>query len=139
MSFQDNIEKCVPVIGNMQHGQIFPTQMFGENSTYKWAFIGCAHTGDSKVAFGRAPEPTGPFECFALMDANPLMPLPGANFTYCMYPHPWAFKDAVDDLMITWSEGTLQGNVVAARIRLQTEWLSHNTLVKDNSHVIVEQ
>ena len=105
----------------MQHGQIFPTRMFGRNSRYKWAFIGCAHTGDSSVVFGRAPEPTGPFKCFQLMDANPLMSLPKENFTYCMYPHSWAFKDLVDDLMITWSEGTLNGNVVAVRVRLQTE------------------
>jgi hypothetical protein len=55
------------------------------------------------------------------MDANPLISLPTGGFTYCMYPHTWAFENEVDDLLITWSEGSLAGNVVAARVRLQTE------------------
>ncbi|KAM3089285.1 hypothetical protein ACMFMG_000889 [Clarireedia jacksonii] len=112
--------EATPVLHNYQHGQIFPTTLFGEESPYRYGFVGCTHTGDSKVMFGRARRAWGPFEIVELMTANPLGKTSGLGFTYCMYAHPWAFAQSKGDLMITWSEGGMTGGVVAVKVRFET-------------------
>jgi hypothetical protein len=110
--------RCVPVFRNMQHGQIWKTKMFSTSSRSQWAFIGCNATGDSQVIFGRSSAPELPFTTAKLMTASPLIKQPDSSFTYCMYPHPWAFDGEKGDLMITWSEGGMKGNIVAVKVRL---------------------
>lgn len=112
-----NSMHCAPVLTNMQHGQIWKMKMFGSESP--WAFIGCNATGDSQVIFGRSSRPDEPFTTVKLMTADPLIKQPDSSFTYCVYPHPWAFDMDKGDLMITWSEGGMGGNVVAVKVRLR--------------------
>ncbi|PQE19898.1 splicing factor u2af 35 kda subunit protein [Rutstroemia sp. NJR-2017a BVV2] len=113
-------KEAAPVLHNYQHGQIFPTKLFGEESPYRYGFVGCTHTGDSKVMFGRARRAWGPFEIVELMTAHPLGKTSDLGFTYCMYAHPWAFPQSKGDLMITWSEGGMTGGVVAVKVRFET-------------------
>ena len=99
--------------------------MFGP--TYKYAFIGCNAQGDSKVQFGRATEPQGPFEVVPLDDVelyalNTREDKGIFDFRYCVYPHPWAGDlSGKGDLMISWSEGGMTGGVLGAMVRLATE------------------
>lgn len=69
--------------------------------------------------FGRARAPEGPFETVELMTAYPLGHLKNFKHTSCMYAHPWAFSESKGDLMVTWSEGGPEGNVVAIKIRFE--------------------
>jgi Domain of unknown function (DUF4185) len=110
-----------PVFTSMQHGQIFQTDMFGRDSVWEWAFIGCNCFADSKVMMGRAMDPQGPwqihfvegFKAYRHVDAS-------QDYLYCFYPHPWAFDGKKGDLMISWSEGGLNGSVIADLLRFQT-------------------
>ena len=114
--------KLAPVMQDMQHGQICKTEMFGTNSIFKFAFIGCNSWGDSTIRMGRASSPQGPWEIVALNvklyhlnDAQWAGP-----FRYCVYPHPWACDISKGDLMISWSEGGMTGGVLAVQVRLKT-------------------
>jgi len=70
-------------LARFQHGQIFPTTMFG--SSHPWAFIGCSAFGDSKIIIGRGQQPEGPWETVPLMDADVIFQKPKDwVFTYCM-------------------------------------------------------
>lgn len=51
--------QLAPVIRDMQHGQIFKTAMFGPDSPFQYAFIGCNARGDSTIQMGRAAAPQG--------------------------------------------------------------------------------
>jgi len=45
---------------DMTQGQVFKTSMFGQESSYRWAFIGCNSFADSKILMGRSEIPEGP-------------------------------------------------------------------------------
>ncbi|KAI9650491.1 hypothetical protein NHQ30_000507 [Ciborinia camelliae] len=108
-----------PVLKNYLHGQIFNTKLFGEASPYRFGFVGCTRTGDSKLMFGRAVNPWGPFEVVDLMKAYPLGHIQKFAYTAHMFAHPWAFPENKGDLMVTWSEGGSAGNIVAVKIRFE--------------------
>ncbi len=118
------VRDCKPVFTAMQHGQIFQTDMFGRNSPFKYAFIGCNSFADSKARFGRAQEPQGPWEQIYEVEGlrtYAMQPYDPAPFMYCFYPHPWAFETKKNgDLMITWSEGGMNGSVIAELLRFET-------------------
>jgi hypothetical protein len=112
-----------PVFTTMQHGQIFQTDIFGRDSPWKYAFIGCTSLADSKAQFGRAKQPQGPWEVHEVkgLRTYAMQPYDPAPFKYCFYPHPWAFQTERDgDLMITWSEGGMNGGVIAELLRFET-------------------
>jgi Domain of unknown function (DUF4185) len=107
----------------MQHGQIFQTDMFGRDSPWNYAFIGCNSLADSKAQFGRAKQPQGPWEIYEVkgLRTYTMQPYDPSPFRYCFYPHPWAFQtDRSGDLMITWSEGGMNGGVIAELLRFET-------------------
>jgi hypothetical protein len=111
------------VFTTMQHGQIFQTDMFGRDSAWKYAFIGCNSFGDSKALFGRAQQPQGPWQIHEVegLRTYSMQPYDPSPFRYCFYPHPWAFETKRDgDLMITWSEGGMNGGVIAEKLRFET-------------------
>jgi hypothetical protein len=111
-----------PVFTSMQHGQIFQTKMFGRESVWKWAFIGCTCFADSKVMMGRAKNPQGPWELHFVEGFKSYRHIDAPQgYLYCFYPHPWAFDGKKGDLMISWSEGGLSGNVIADLLRFETE------------------
>ncbi|KAE9381345.1 hypothetical protein N431DRAFT_359225 [Stipitochalara longipes BDJ] len=112
-----------PVFATMQHGQIFQTEMFGQDSPWKYAFIGCNSWGDSKAQFGRAMQPQGPWDTHELkgLRTYAMQQYDPSPFRYCFYPHPWAFEmNQSGDLMITWSEGGMRGGVIAELLRFET-------------------
>jgi hypothetical protein len=122
--WSSKMRESKPVLTAMQHGQIFHTDIFGQNSPFKYAFIGCNSFADSKVRFGRAQEPQGPWEQIHEVEGlrtYSMQPYDPASFIYCFYPHPWAFDVKKNgDLMITWSEGGMHGSVIAELLRFET-------------------
>ncbi|ESZ92390.1 hypothetical protein SBOR_7245 [Sclerotinia borealis F-4128] len=108
-----------PILKNYLHGQIFNTKLFGEASPYRFGLVGCTRTGDSKLMFGRAVNPWGPFEIVELMKAYPMGHIQRFAYTAHMFAHPWAFSENKGDLMVTWSEGGSAGNIVAVKIRFE--------------------
>ncbi|KAK0126296.1 hypothetical protein ONS95_007907 [Cadophora gregata] len=121
--WDSNVRNCVTIIRDMQHGQIFCTNMFGEGQPYTWAFIGCNARGDSKVQMGRAMSPEGPWEVRETTASLYCLTDPPPNpYQYCVYPHPWADKtEETGDLTISWSEGGLTGAVLMSKIRFQMQ------------------
>lgn len=125
--FMPHFQTLGNVFTNMQHGQIFKTTMFGTNSVFQYAFIGCNAQGDSKAQMGRASAPQGPWEVFELKDLELYALNKGENkglfdFRYCVYPHPWGGDLAgKGDLMVSWSEGGMTGQVLAAMVRLASD------------------
>jgi hypothetical protein len=126
-SFTKDLSSIVPVLRDMQHGQIFYADKFGLDEAYPFVFIGNNAQGDSKVQMGRAKELEGPWEVFAL-EGLELYALnknedKGAfDFRYCVYPHPWAVDTRFEeDMMITWSEGGMTGGVLAGMVRFECE------------------
>lgn len=126
------IKNIRPIMSKIEHGQILPTTIFGQNSELKWLFVGCSSCGDSKVLMARAKAPEGPWnDGYALDSVELYNSIPRGQdlgpFFYCVYPHTWAFgfdKEGMDrtgDLMITWSEGGFNGHVQAALIRFEME------------------
>lgn len=120
------------MITGMEHGHIFQTDVFGHKSAYKWAFFGCNSFGDSKGMFGRAKALEGPWELLTLDMMTYSLNSDPSDFRYCMYPHPWAFDIKKGDLMVSWSEGGVTGNVLAAKIRFQmtTDEVPNEELLK---------
>lgn len=121
--WSSKMSDCKAVFGMMQHGQVFVTDMFGLDSLYKYAFIGCNAFADSKAQFGRATSPEGPWDFQEVkgLRTYAMQPHDPAPFRYCFYPHPWAFKTTQNgDLMITWSEGGMNGGVIAEILRFET-------------------
>jgi hypothetical protein len=122
--WSSKMRECKPVFMAMQHGQIFQTDMFGRNSPFKYAFFGCNSFADSKARFGRAQEPEGPWEQIYEVEGlrtYSMQPYDPAPFMYCFYPHPWAFEAKKNgDLMISWSEGGMNGSVIAEMLRFET-------------------
>jgi hypothetical protein len=116
-TYQSNLAKAKPVINNMQHGAIYRSKLFEQDKGRDWVFIGCSRFRDSKVRIGVSANLEGPFTIVRLINAAPLFPMPSGSYMYCIYPHPWAFKEEEGQLMITWSEGTPQGNVVAVKLQ----------------------
>lgn len=102
-TYQSDIERCNPVITNMQHGSIYRSKLFKPNSGKDWVFIGCSTFGDCTVQIGVAPNPEGPWSILNLITAPLKTPQPDSSFTYCMYAHPWAYREENGELMITWS------------------------------------
>jgi hypothetical protein len=117
--FSRHIGQARPVLTDIQHGQIFPSTLFAPMTGRDHIFVGCNSFGDSKVLLGTSRNPEGPFTVAAIADALPLKPMPIGSYSYCVYPHPWAFDESKGDLMVTWSEGGMDGNVVAVVIRLK--------------------
>ncbi|CAL3962211.1 unnamed protein product [Diplocarpon coronariae] len=121
VQWSSDIGSSVPIMPNMQHGQIFPTKMFGSSSPYIWAFVGCTAFGDNKVMMGRATSPEGPWDIQMAMAFS--QPKDGL-FRYCVYPHPWADNTKeTGDLTISWSEGGMTGGVLMSKIRFAMEGL----------------
>ncbi|KAL2072528.1 hypothetical protein VTL71DRAFT_11871 [Oculimacula yallundae] len=118
-----DIRQSIPVIRDMQHGQVFKSKMFGKNSPYEWVLIGCNGQGDDRIQMGRAISPEGPWEVEDL----------GVNtyfrrqhfprdYTYCVYPHPWADKTQWTGMFtVSWSEGGMTGDVLMQKYRFKME------------------
>ncbi|TVY18218.1 hypothetical protein LARI1_G004277 [Lachnellula arida] len=111
---------CGIVFEGMVHGQVFKTKMFGGNSPYQWAFIGCNSFADSKIQMGRAERPEGPWVIHELMGTYRIDEGQGAGFTYCM-----ASDEKKGDLCVSWSEGGMTGGVLASMSRLKTAQIPH--------------
>ncbi|KAI9672372.1 MAG: hypothetical protein M1817_003394 [Caeruleum heppii] len=103
-----------PVLKDMQQGAIYRTKLFHWKLGYTHAFIGVNRFGDSKVMMGLATRLEGPYEMFPIADATGINERGG--YMYCMYPHPWAFKEEDGELMVTWSEHW-PGGVIGAKLK----------------------
>lgn len=101
----------------VQQGAIYQSKLFEPNKGRDWVFVGCSIFGDSKVLIGVSGNLEGPYTVVELISTFSTIPMPRESFTYCMYPHPWAFKEEEGELMITWSEGSMVGGVLAVKLQ----------------------
>lgn len=115
--YQADLGMAKQVMDDVQHGAIYRSKLFEPNKGRDWVFVGCSRFGDSKVLIGVSANLEGPYTTVELMDTFSIIPMPKNSFRYCMYPHPWAFKEEEGKLMITWSEGSMNGGVVAVRVQ----------------------
>lgn len=118
--YQKELAKAKPVMTEMQHGSIFRSNLFKPKTGHDWVFVGEASSADNKVTMGVSKRLEGPYRMTTLMDTYPLRHLPGADYQYCVYAHPWAFDETAGELMVTWCEGTMHGKIVAVKIKLAT-------------------
>ncbi|PBP22642.1 hypothetical protein BUE80_DR006566 [Diplocarpon rosae] len=120
-----DISSSFAIMPNMQHGQIFPTKMFGSSSPYIWAFVGCTAFGDNKWLF-RSPKKENSSTACTLILGEPI-----AKHIVTFLEEPSG--DRVDqssraddtketgDLTVSWSEGGLDGGVLMSKIRFAME------------------
>ncbi|KAI9813219.1 MAG: hypothetical protein M1826_002535 [Phylliscum demangeonii] len=103
-----------PVLTGFAQGQIYRSQLFQPGQGMDYVFIGVNRTGDSKVIMSVAPNLEGPWVDFwAILTATGIdYPDP---YRYCMFPHPWAFREQDGVLLITWCE-QWPGGVVAGKV-----------------------
>ncbi|KAI9821126.1 MAG: hypothetical protein M1827_003860 [Pycnora praestabilis] len=104
---------AVPVMAQMQHGAVWESRLFGPGRGHDFVFVGVSSAGDSKVRMGTAPRLEGPWKFSDVFEA--LGKDYPDGYMYCMYPHPWAFREEEGELMVSWSEHW-PGGVVAAKL-----------------------
>jgi hypothetical protein len=114
--YQGNIAKAKHIMDDVQHGAIYRSKLFEPNKGRDWVLVG-SRFSDSKVLIGVSANLEGPYTIVELMNTFSIIPMPENSFRYCMYPHPWAFKEEEGELMITWSEGSIMGGVVAVKVQ----------------------
>jgi hypothetical protein len=121
IKYQDQPLNARPVMNGVRHGSIYRSGLFSPGTGRDWVFIGETSLGDSQVKMGVSSRLEGPYEMVTLMDTYPLRQLPGAEYRYCVYAHPWAFDEGIGEIMISWCEGTMDGKVVAVKVKLATD------------------
>lgn len=89
--------------------------MFAPELGLKYVFIGVNSYGDSKINMGCSRSLEGPYEMFQIADATGI---DQDGYMYCIYPHPWAFREEDGELMVSWSEHW-PGGVIAAKLKFQ--------------------
>ncbi len=114
--YQADICKAKQIMEDVQHGAIYCSKLFGPNKDHDWVFVGCSRFGDNKVLIGVSANLEGPYQTAELIDTFSIIPMPKVSSRYCIYPHPWAFKEEEGMLLITWSEGSIEGGVVAVKV-----------------------
>ena len=114
-TYTSDWESSVPVFKNLQHGAIYPTKLFAPEHNINYVFIGVSSFADSCIIMGCAETLEGPYETFTIAKASGIN---GDGYMYCIYPHPWAFKEEDGELMVTWSE-KWPGGVVAAKLKFK--------------------
>lgn len=119
--YQEYLAMARPVMIGVQHGSIYKSSLFKPGTGHDWVFIGETSLADNQVRMGVSSRLEGPYEMATLMDTYPLRELPGATYQYCVYAHPWAFDEGIGEIMISWCEGTMDGKVVAVKIKLVTD------------------
>ncbi|KAI9759893.1 MAG: hypothetical protein M4579_002018 [Chaenotheca gracillima] len=118
IGYTPDLTRAEVVMNHMQHGAFWRSNMFRPGDDREYVFVGVRSWADSKILMGTAPRVEGPWDLRELCTAEPIdFPSP---FLYCVFPHPWAFKDEDGELMVTWSEHR-PGGVVAAKLTLEME------------------
>ncbi|EEH36406.2 hypothetical protein PAAG_06824 [Paracoccidioides lutzii Pb01] len=112
-SFTGDIGMVTPVLSGFTHGVIYPTRLFGH--TFGWAFIGNTAWDDYTAMMGAAKDPQGPFQVVPVAFGEKLQE---NAFNECIYAHPWAFKESLGEILITWSE-KWPGGIIAAKFQMQ--------------------
>jgi hypothetical protein len=93
-----------PVIEHVTQGAFYKSKMFAPGNNAGWLFVGCTSYADHKVALSTAPAVEGPW---AQLLRICTIEEPGRvirQYPYCVYPHPWRYKESDGKLMIGWSE-----------------------------------
>ncbi|KAI9883434.1 MAG: hypothetical protein M1823_004808 [Watsoniomyces obsoletus] len=123
------ITDAKPVMKNFAQGQFYRSSLFEPGQGRDFIFVGCDMSGSSSVLMATAPCLEGPWEEFIPLFSAPNLDGPD-GYRYCMYPHPWAFKEADGELLVTWSEHW-PGGVIAAKVKFemgQKYWYHKYTL-----------
>jgi hypothetical protein len=117
MQYVLSMAQAQPVLVDFQQGAIYPTKLFRPHLGLDYLFLGVRNTADSCVMMSVAQHLEGPW-----LDWHELFVAPGIDcnegFKYCMYPHPWAFKEKDGELMVTWCEHW-PGGVVAGKVKFE--------------------
>ncbi|KAI9839776.1 MAG: hypothetical protein M1837_002015 [Sclerophora amabilis] len=114
--YVSNVRDAKPIMHQMQHGAFWRSKLFCPGQGRDYVFVGVNSFGDSKVLMATAAQIEGPWEMTELCMAQPINH--PSSFLYCVFPHPWAFKEEDGELMVTWSE-QCPGGVVAAKLKFE--------------------
>ena len=114
-----DLKQAVPVMQDMQQGQIFRSDLFG--NMFPWVFVGVTRWADNNVMIGVSSTIEGPW------DIKPVAKTEGIvkddAYKYCVYPHLWGSNESKGKLLVTWCDAW-PGGVIAANLKLQISNLS---------------
>ncbi|PGH32242.1 hypothetical protein GX50_04973 [[Emmonsia] crescens] len=113
-SFTGDITMISPVLTGYAHGTIYKTKLFGH--TYEWAFVGSTDWEDCAVMMGAAKDPQGPFEITQIASGEKLHE--SGTFADCVYAHPWALKESLGEVLVSWRE-KWPGGIIGAKFQFQ--------------------
>ncbi|PGH12426.1 hypothetical protein AJ79_04262 [Helicocarpus griseus UAMH5409] len=130
-AFVPDINMVSPVLTGYAHGVIYPSKLFGHD--FHWTFVGNTSWEECTVMMGAAKDPWGPFQIMQIATGDVLKA--SEHFTGCIYAHPWAFKESVGELLISWSEKWPRGILGA---KFQFQMLHQGAFWKDISLAEVE-
>ncbi|KAI9800496.1 MAG: hypothetical protein M1825_004044 [Sarcosagium campestre] len=109
-------KKAEAVTEGVQHGKFYRSKLFEPGTGHDYVFVGVATSGTSQIVMGTAPRIEGPWKMQDLCGA-PGIEYPD-GFKYCIYPHPWCFREEDGEMLVTWCE-QFPGGVIAGKIRLE--------------------
>ncbi|KAI9784213.1 MAG: hypothetical protein M1816_001035 [Peltula sp. TS41687] len=108
-----------PVMHGMSQGEVYRSNLFWPGQGRDYVCIGVSSQATSKILMSVAGQLEGPWqEWFEIGDATSLDCPSG--YRYCIYPHPWAFREQDGELMVTWCE-PWPGAVIAAKLTFERE------------------
>ena len=108
-----------PVMHGLAQGEVYRSNLFCPGEGKDYVFIGVSNQATSKVLMSVAGQLEGSWQdWFELFTATSLDY--SAGYRYCIYPHPWAFREQDGELMVTWCE-PFPGGVIAAKVKFQMQ------------------
>ncbi|KAI4216529.1 MAG: hypothetical protein LQ351_001018 [Letrouitia transgressa] len=110
-SYTTEWQQAVPVMEDMQQGQIVRSSLFGNQ--YPWIFVGVTRWADNNVMMGVSPTLEGPWDFHPVGQAHGFVG--EASYKYCMYPHLWGSVESEGKLLVTWCDAW-PGGVIAAEV-----------------------
>ncbi|KAL9615371.1 MAG: hypothetical protein Q9167_000199 [Letrouitia subvulpina] len=113
-SYTNEWQQAVPVMQDMQQGQIVRSSIFGNQ--YPWLFVGVTRWSDDYVMMGVSHTLEGPWVFNQTVKAQGLVS--DLVYKYCMYLHLWGSAESEGKLLITWCDAW-PGGVIAAQVELE--------------------
>jgi hypothetical protein len=104
-----DINSAVPVLSGYAEGTIYRTGMFGK--PYEWVFVGRSEKGARNVDIGLAADIWGPYTVTELLTSEQL----GHSIGNSFYVHPWAFREDIGELLVTWKDEA-SGMIVGSKL-----------------------
>lgn len=101
-----------PVMSGVAQGTIYRSRLFQSGQGRDYVFLGVSHEKTSQMLMSVAPRLEGPWTEWCELFTRPAL-ITQEGWRYCMYPHPWAFKEHEGELMVSWCDHGPDAFVVA--------------------------